>query len=374
MAGVYQELDPEKQEIRLLHLFPAINLESSIRCRLIQVPLADHPKYECLSYVWGNHNFTVAIELNEQEHFITPSLDLALRHIRLPEEIRIIWVDAVCINQADLVERGRQVSLMKEIYKNCQVDLAWLCMSEGPGHPAKIADGLKLMDEICKKDVQLGDKEWRPWNTDPKPYSRAYGMAHEGADFVDEPRRPTTFVHRQDDLDILPENFESHIFLLEDTFQYSHFWNRIWIVQELACSPEVVLIGPNVNLDWRAISAYLGRGRYEEALDRSRTAITGHSPALITYFGYVFEKAKTIEYQRSIVREINKGGRASLMDSLVRFRCTSSTDPRDKIYALLGIVSEPHDIIPDYHKSKEQLFAEVSLTLINTSKTLDIIC
>lgn len=71
---------------------------------------------------------------------------------------------------------------------------------------------------------------------------------------------------------------------------------------------------------------------------------------------------------------MSSDGAAHLIDSLVHFRCTHSTDLRDKVYALLGFVSDPLGIVPDYRKSEEQLFTEVSLALINASATLDIIC
>lgn len=51
---------------------------------------------------------------------------MALRYLRLRNSQRILWVDAICINQNDPAERGQQVRLMKEIYANCKTDLAWM--------------------------------------------------------------------------------------------------------------------------------------------------------------------------------------------------------------------------------------------------------
>ena len=320
--------------------------------------------------------------LNEQQHLVTPNLDFALRHIRLPTEIRVLWVDALCIDQANTIEKGHQISLMRDIYQNCQTDLAWLSEPVERNwftpDPEQVARGLKCMEEICEKATQEAENQegWRPWSAHHEPYSRAHGLNIKQADFVDGPaRRPSVWPTHDADSDILPERFEYGLHsILEAVFSKNPFWNRVWIVQELAYSPEVILLAPNSSLNWRSISAYLGGGRYEEALDRSRTAISGHSPAAVTKFGYTFEKVKAIEYQRSLVEELRKGGRTNLMDSLIRFRMTDSTDPRDKVYALLGLASQLHGIVPDYKKSKEQLFAEVSLALINTSATIDVIC
>jgi hypothetical protein len=89
---------------------------------------------------------------------------------------------------------------------------------------------------------------------------------------------------------------------------------------------------------------------------------------------YIFETAKTIERQRSIVRGMQDGYKSSLMDTLVRFRCTDATAVRDKIYGLLGLFPEPHGITADYQKSPQQLFSDFTIALINTFATLDIIC
>ncbi|KAM6529197.1 hypothetical protein FALCPG4_007343 [Fusarium falciforme] len=62
------------------------------------------------------------------------------------------------------------------------------------------------------------------------------------------------------------------------------------------------------------------------------------------------------------------------MDVLGRFRNLQSTDPRDKIYGLLGLVTQDHGIVVDYSKPLRDLYKEATLSILNLSKNLDIIC
>lgn len=76
--------------------------------RLTVKPIEENPRYDALSYMWGDPLVTRQITLDDDETFlVTVPLENALRHIRLQNEIRYLWVDAVYINQSDIKERGR---------------------------------------------------------------------------------------------------------------------------------------------------------------------------------------------------------------------------------------------------------------------------
>lgn len=64
------------------------------------------PPYEALSYVWGDPDITVPIQLHGSGHKVTRNLELALRYIRLGDRERVMWVDALCINQTDISEKN----------------------------------------------------------------------------------------------------------------------------------------------------------------------------------------------------------------------------------------------------------------------------
>ncbi|OBT84166.1 hypothetical protein VE02_07532 [Pseudogymnoascus sp. 03VT05] len=123
MATLYRTLGLGRREIRLLKLLKSDSFDSPIRGRLVHTTLDDHEPYETMSYFWGVPRFTQTIELESQPFGVTPHLENALRHLRLASKDRTIWVDAVCINQSDDVERGEQVMLMKQIYESCTGNL-----------------------------------------------------------------------------------------------------------------------------------------------------------------------------------------------------------------------------------------------------------
>src|SRR5438045_7672310 len=113
-SKLYGRLELEKKEICLIKL----HLDHKVSCELFIVSLQDspHPQYEALSYVWGNAAETLPIEVNQQEFNVMTNLYSALHHIRLEDGERVLWINAISINQNDMGEQNRQVHLMAEIY------------------------------------------------------------------------------------------------------------------------------------------------------------------------------------------------------------------------------------------------------------------
>lgn len=95
-----------------------------IQCSLI-IPQAEL-EHGALSYVWGFSSKAVPINLDGFKIPVTQNLEYALRYPRRQTQPRRIWVDAVCINQADLDERSKQVSRMKNIYQQAFNVVIWL--------------------------------------------------------------------------------------------------------------------------------------------------------------------------------------------------------------------------------------------------------
>ncbi|KAK4125812.1 heterokaryon incompatibility, partial [Parathielavia appendiculata] len=57
---------------------------------------------------------------------VTDNLHRLLRHLRLRDESRRLWIDQICINQKDEVEKGAQIRLMTEIYAGASPVVIWL--------------------------------------------------------------------------------------------------------------------------------------------------------------------------------------------------------------------------------------------------------
>jgi len=112
--------------IRLLRLLPHKDKTAHIHCELFHYPLigsnTETHLYDAISYVWGGPAKTRSIFIREQdatsEHSlpVTKNLHEVLTRLRNPYLERIIWIDAVCINQVDDREKEQQIRLMVEIY------------------------------------------------------------------------------------------------------------------------------------------------------------------------------------------------------------------------------------------------------------------
>ncbi|KAI4173796.1 MAG: hypothetical protein LQ346_008354 [Caloplaca aetnensis] len=144
----YQPLDPEAKTIRLMRLLPG-SFEDDICVSLKTTVLHDKkiPKFEALSYAWGSKEDPAQISITPHSQSnllskwarilktgkrvdacldVTQNLAVALRHLRSRKRKRVLWIDAICVNQQNLEERGHQVQRMADIYRNAKQVIAWL--------------------------------------------------------------------------------------------------------------------------------------------------------------------------------------------------------------------------------------------------------
>jgi hypothetical protein len=106
----------EPREIRILVLLPGYRSDP-VKCQPIKQSLDSlSSPYEALSYEWGPEEPIRSIYLDGVRINIRHNLK-ALRSIRYTKTRRTIWVDAICINQDDIIERNTQVAMMSEIYR-----------------------------------------------------------------------------------------------------------------------------------------------------------------------------------------------------------------------------------------------------------------
>ncbi|KAK6840011.1 hypothetical protein PG987_005877 [Apiospora arundinis] len=100
--------------------------ELHIGARLYPSDLTHHPRYEALSYVWGDPSMENVLFLDGYPVSITENLHLALTHLRHETGVRRLWVDALCIDQNSISERNHQVRIMGDIYRRANAVLVWL--------------------------------------------------------------------------------------------------------------------------------------------------------------------------------------------------------------------------------------------------------
>ena len=158
----YPKLNLDGPAFRLLRLRKGTGLHISCRLFKTWLDLKDRfgrdrqISYEALSYTWGGPEFFRFIEVNGQRLRITKNLYSALHHLRLPDRDRIIWADAVCIDQQNLAERGHQVAIMTRIYKQADGVIFWLDES------SEDTDAVfRALGELRSQGEPKGCRDWQ---------------------------------------------------------------------------------------------------------------------------------------------------------------------------------------------------------------------
>ncbi|KAK6813559.1 hypothetical protein RU639_011303 [Aspergillus parasiticus] len=145
----YSPLPTGSNSIRVLLLLPSTDDTASINCQLINYFLPTtgdgYLPYEALSYVWGSESTPRCIFLDGTTLSITDNLYAALLHLRDHQLARILWVDAVCINQQDEQEKGYQIQLMPTIYSQASHVIVWL--GRAADHSDRALDDIRLAAE-----------------------------------------------------------------------------------------------------------------------------------------------------------------------------------------------------------------------------------
>ena len=316
MAALYQTLDPLRREIRLLEIHGGM-FHEKLRCTLRTVSLEEIPVYEALSYNWGDGRTRTFITLQGLGMNVTVNLKLALQHLRRPNRPRVVWADAVCINQEDNVEKSSQVAIMGDIYRKASNVIAWL------GEASYISD---LGIDTFKGLGVSNSKHWDP----------------EGHDSVD----PKYLTH---------EAILGMIDIMERSW-----WRRIWTVQESILGSKFSFLCGTEELPCE----YL----FTAAVNYFR-----HTPYCC--YGHWGKKPENIllkmnEYMdiANIIRKCRgQTENLDLQGLIAGNRMRQCANARDKVYGLLGLDKEEYngEIVPDYSKSIAKVFEETAINLLH---------
>ncbi|KAK0619478.1 heterokaryon incompatibility protein-domain-containing protein [Immersiella caudata] len=307
----YSPLDLHGRQIRILRLLPATSLNDPIHCALYTAYLHDRPNYEALSYAWGDPAVRQEIFVNGRATKVTVNLVAALRRLRRRRCDRHLWADALCINQADTTEKSHQVNLMKEIYSSTTRALLWLGDFARPrSNPSSAA--------MTSKDVGLA-------------FDFLKRLAADGCSDLDENLAELTLaIDGLDRLVNLP------------------WWKRIWTVQEAVLPKQAVIVCGTKQLP---LSTLLAAG-----LNSKMNNIVVDDCIYINDFWNV---SSPIRYLRN-----SSGAPGLAAFALSTFRDRKASDPRDNVFALLGLGSS---IVADYSLPSEQVFVRCVRTLIADS-------
>lgn len=163
-AYEHKQLKPG-QNIRVLALQPARQAEEPIRCSLREICLDNittkTSPYEALSYVWGAPTGDCEIICEGKVLLVTANCVSALKHLRYGRKERILWVDAICINQKSESERNHQVKLFGEVYQRAKKVIAWLGV--GSVETPKVVKRIKFIGRW----VEWENKSYKRWYLPP---------------------------------------------------------------------------------------------------------------------------------------------------------------------------------------------------------------
>ena len=294
-TDLFNTLPHDWTTIRLLVLEPTPNQDSSIRCRLNTIKLSRYPDYEAVSYSWGAPSPTRLIHVNGTPVEIRLNLHHCLLRLRHTEKSRMLWIDAICINQNDNEEKSHQIELMPRIYSSARRVVAWL---------GETADG---SDDVLVWAVDHQEKLCNLSRAQP----------------------PTNL------LEPITRLFERQ------------YWYRTWIIQELLQAREQLFICGGCEVPGPNLLGLVIQCAHSE--QRERCAL------LMSLSADRDERGKSgINFPELLKLSFN----------------THCTDDRDKIYALLGLLSltEPlRALNANYSISTSELFCKV-LSVTNTHK------
>ena len=146
--GIYTKMSLEIGTENNIRLFKILNENPGgspiIRCELRVVPIDGEEIYSAVSYVWGNSEQIHEIILDGKPFGVAKNLYQLLTELATRRYSGCLWIDALCIDQSNLLERNHQVALMGTIYAKAEKVLVWL----GPG-----------TNDLCRALVHLQDFE-----------------------------------------------------------------------------------------------------------------------------------------------------------------------------------------------------------------------
>jgi hypothetical protein len=354
---------------------------------------AQLPSFNALSYVWGNPARTHEVIIDGKRLGITENLYKALRDVQKDAiGVEYIWADAICICQDDLAERSAQIPLMREVYHAASYVLIWL------GTPTE--DGRRGLKFIADLTGALGPEESAMAPTEEDELEEkitkaillpagafANGLVSFGqtiiqiADIIESDVRDdkaqmlldsdtALSLHHdiiQDLIEWKPksrhwktvqgEDFASIANLIDQALIQNEPWfERMWVVQELGASESTTILGYGKSIRWdqflRAI--YFLHYSLRAPVNNIRK-LTG------------LEKIRQSYYA---------GKRQPLRDLIRECRYRKATDPRDKIFSLLGMMGDSKSafLTPDYTKSVSEVYANAAFHFIQQSGSLDPLC
>ncbi|KAI0847202.1 heterokaryon incompatibility protein-domain-containing protein [Daldinia vernicosa] len=322
----YEALPADGSQIRLVTIHQGEE-DEDIECTLENFPFIeniDSHEYEALSYVWGDASSTAFISLNKKPFQVTRNLEAALRALRLRDRKRLVWIDAICINQANVQERNQEVSRMGKIYSQAGHVIVWL-------GPDTFIRGECVSDKTIDLLNLIAD-------TNPQ-----------------DPEAAATIMTKMD----------KSLYGLEllHKFFFQPWYTRVWILQEIVLAKSATVVYGDRLMDW---------DRVLEAVDSLRRLQIGQN----THIWRLSGASRVDSIQRCWMRVRTAKSRDTprrpiyleLVELLWQTRFFEKKEPRDRLYGILGLLkgdAQNEKLLEvDYTKPVADIFRDLAVFLL----------
>ncbi|KAH8667926.1 heterokaryon incompatibility protein [Tricladium varicosporioides] len=304
---------------------------SPLRCRIFWTSLTSYRPFKALSYTWGSGGQTHKIYISGKEFSITESLEVALRHLRDAYEPVTLWIDQICINQNDDIEKNEQVAHMNQIYRLAEEVLVWL----GPAEDKSSDD---FMDTWNKIGTWAEDWGMMSYYTEER-----YPILRRIKNNAD-PQDAKTIAYNKILTCALPL-FDEKFLNAMITWHKWPWFSRVWVLQEFSLACTAIFICGNKRV--KANKALLAREIFDDAVGRAclekpdglnagmRDAVLKleHDPSQVFYSSS----------QRRKALDAGSGQGDSLYQLLQKLYVDNkmrATEPCDTIYGLLAVAND----------------------------------
>ena len=359
----YSPLPTTDKTIRLLCIPPADDLSVPLVCDMHQVRLIDKPKYAALSYTWGAPIFDHHIICSGRRLAITAHLDAALRRFR-KSTWWMLWVDAVCIDQTNIPERNYQVSIMQHIYFRATVTFVYLgegCLQDAVA--LRLMCALRDLAQLSKRYSLAELKSMEPLDNALTP--RVLDALIRFMELKEGSPNASTGTRADLSSVGIPHPGDPAWEAMKSLLSYPWF-SRMWIIQEVVMSSNVCMMLGKFSFHWKlvtdSLSAYIELGLlYATEIANQRVAMNFRDSGKVVLS---LLKVKNDPQCRSLIKLMNL------------FRKCLCSDPRDKLYALLGLANDQgaHNMVSvDYSKSVEAVYLECAKSLVRNRDGMEML-
>ena len=353
----YSDLPDAASYVRLLRVLRAEDGQT-VQCDLSVWPKETAPPYNAVSYTWGDPASTTVINMNGKQKTVRTNCEYVLRQAYWCDPSAYIWIDALCINQQNNAEKGPQVAMMGDVYKNADQVLAGVgphaCNSE-------VLLQVVLENEEMYSDIpkQLKAEDTHPdtrWDWRPVP-----------------PRLECPLLKWI--IRYPPSKFKKLI-QAHDRFFKRPYFTRVWVMQELFMAKKIALWCGKDQIPFNLLQGHLWVIDQLQILNVqslrnfiAQSFLWSVPPSGKMLFAWLTSKRVRLEkvafsdvnsFLAEVSHKANKQ-HLPIVELLERLQGYQCEDRRDMVYATLSLVDwqGAQQIYPDYDKTCFELALEI---------------